>query len=385
MSRLLTVLLACGAILASRAQPAFSNAVSVGTVSFSALHQASGIVASRNNDGVLWTHNDAGDSPPRIFAIDTNGNYLATFDLTNATHIDYEDIAIGPGPLTNVQYLYVGDIGDNNLVRSTIVVYQIPEPAVYLRWASSPNTLDMQGVRAITFRYPDGVFNAEALMVDPLTGDLFIATKQAGVSRIYTATKAELNATGTNTLHFVREINFNSANGADISPTGGEIIMRQEDLAQLWIRAPGQSISNALGGTPISIPVVGRPTEPNGEAIGFDPIGRGYYTLSDSASTQPLYYFARTTPYAIQPRRSLVSAGSTWRYLDTGTNLGTAWRTNGFNDGAWKTGDGQLGYGDGDEETTVLYGGVKKNRYITTYSSAKISWSRMSPVSVALN
>src|SRR2546430_1371493 len=116
----------------------------------------------------------------------------------------------------------------------------------------------------------------ETLMIDPLTGDLFIATKQTTVSRIYTATKAELNAGGTNTLHFVREINFNVANGGDISPTGGEIIIRQEDFAQLWIRAPGQSVSNALGGTPISIPVVGRPTEPNGEAIGFDPIGRGY-------------------------------------------------------------------------------------------------------------
>ena len=33
-----------------------------------------------------------------------------------------EDIAIGPGPITNLQYLYVGDIGDNNVSRSSVVI-----------------------------------------------------------------------------------------------------------------------------------------------------------------------------------------------------------------------------------------------------------------------
>lgn len=364
---LLLILLVGGAIaLAGRAQPAFSNAVNLGMVSFNSLHQASGVTASCNNPGVLWTHNDAGDTA-RIFAIDTNGNHLATFDLTNATHVDYEDIALGPGPLTNVQYIYVGDIGDNNSSRSNIVIYQAPEPAVYLRWATNSNTQDLPGVRAITFVYPDGPRNAEALLLDPITHDLFIASKETNLSRIYVATRAQLDAGGTNTLTFVRQIDFNLASGGAVSPIGGEIVLRQEDFARLWIRAPGQTVSNALGGTPIPIPVVGRTNEPNGEAIGFDTIGRGYFTLSDSASSQPLYYFDRATPYAIKPPRTLVTAGSTWRYLDTGTNLGTGWRTNGFNDSGWSSGEAQFGYGDGDEETVVSYGPSKKNKFITTY------------------
>ncbi|HYC60326.1 MAG TPA: metallophosphoesterase, partial [Thermoanaerobaculia bacterium] len=63
----------------------------------------------------------------------------------------------------------------------------------------------------------------------------------------------------------------------------------------------------------------------------------------------------------------LVPAGSTWRYLDNGSNQGTAWRHASFNDSAWATGAAQLGYGDGDETTTVSYGPNSNQKYVTTY------------------
>ncbi|CAN5766562.1 hypothetical protein BH24ACI5_BH24ACI5_08860 [soil metagenome] len=63
----------------------------------------------------------------------------------------------------------------------------------------------------------------------------------------------------------------------------------------------------------------------------------------------------------------LVPAGSTWRYLDDGSNQGTAWRAAAYNDGAWGTGRAQLGYGDGDEATVVGYGGNASAKHVTTY------------------
>jgi hypothetical protein len=63
----------------------------------------------------------------------------------------------------------------------------------------------------------------------------------------------------------------------------------------------------------------------------------------------------------------LVPAGSIWRYRDNGTNQGTAWRGTSFNDSAWATGAAELGYGDGDEATTVSYGPNANNKYVTTY------------------
>jgi hypothetical protein len=64
---------------------------------------------------------------------------------------------------------------------------------------------------------------------------------------------------------------------------------------------------------------------------------------------------------------TLVPAGATWTYLDTGANQGTAWRTRTFDDSAWKSGAAELGYGDGDETTVVGYGPSATAKYVTTY------------------
>ena len=56
-----------------------------------------------------------------------------------------------------------------------------------------------------------------------------------------------------------------------------------------------------------------------------------------------------------------------WSYLDDGTDQGTAWTASGFDDSLWAVGDGELGYGDGDEATVVSFGPDSVNKFITTY------------------
>ncbi len=63
----------------------------------------------------------------------------------------------------------------------------------------------------------------------------------------------------------------------------------------------------------------------------------------------------------------LVPQGTVWKYLDNGSNQGTAWFAPGFNDSTWASGPAQLGYGDGDEATVVSFGPNSSNKYITTY------------------
>ena len=50
---------------------------------------------------------------------------------------------------------------------------------------------------------------------------------------------------------------------------------------------------------------------------------------------------------------TLIPMESTWRYEDSGTDLGTAWRELAYDDSAWASGPAQLGVGDGDEATVV--------------------------------
>ena len=63
----------------------------------------------------------------------------------------------------------------------------------------------------------------------------------------------------------------------------------------------------------------------------------------------------------------LVDKGSVWKYLDNGSNQGTAWRGSGFDDSGWQSGPAQLGYGDSDEATVVSFGPDTSNKYVTTY------------------
>jgi hypothetical protein len=62
----------------------------------------------------------------------------------------------------------------------------------------------------------------------------------------------------------------------------------------------------------------------------------------------------------------LIDMNSSWRYFD-GSPEQANWRTSTFSDGLWKKGYGQLGYGDGDENTTITYGGDANNKFRTAY------------------
>ena len=81
---------------------------------------------------------------------------------------------------------------------------------------------------------------------------------------------------------------------------------------------------------------------------------------------------AATTSTAVsitvnQAATTLIAKNSVWKYLDNGSDQGTAWRGTAFVDTAWASGAGELGYGDGGEATVVSYGPSSNNKYITTY------------------
>jgi len=215
----------------------------------------------------------------------------------------------------------------------------------------------------IALTYPDGSFNAEALMVDPITGDLFIATKLTNSSRIYRATRAELDGGGPVQLTFIREISFFKVSGGDVSADGKLVALRRGGKAWIWVRQSGQSIGDALGGTGAEIPVA---AEANGEAIGFHPTGLGYYTLSEGFQ-QTNFFYRRTDSGVPKQPLVLVKPGEVWRYSDLGTDLGADWRQPAFDDSTWSSGPAQLGYGQGDEQTLISFGVDEFAKTTTAY------------------
>lgn len=86
-----------------------------------------------------------------------------------------------------------------------------------------------------------------------------------------------------------------------------------------------------------------------------------------------LFLFAVASFNIVYSQTSIIPYGASWKYLDNGTNQGTTWSSVAFNDAAWASGLGQLGYGDGDESTIVSFGPNANAKYITTYFRKSIN------------
>lgn len=69
------------------------------------------------------------------------------------------------------------------------------------------------------------------------------------------------------------------------------------------------------------------------------------------------------------PGNTIIPAKSVWNYNDNGIDLGTDWRNLAIQEDGneWTAGSTEMGYGDGDELTTLEYGGDANNKYPTYY------------------
>ena len=198
-----------------------------------AVRESSGLAASRRNPGLFWTHNDSG-AVPLLHAFDRAGRRRGVWRLSGAAIIDWEDMAAGPGPQPGRQYLYVGDIGDNQRRRAEVVVYRVAEPEIApadaQTGARAPR--ESEPAEALRLRYPDGAHDAEALLVHPSNGDLYVVTKEIGgrAAGVYKLAAPPARAPSVNTLKRVGEVRLpvlfgGLVTGGDISPDGRRVVL----------------------------------------------------------------------------------------------------------------------------------------------------------------
>ena len=250
--------------------------------------EASGLADSRTLPGYLWTHEDAG-SDNRLFLINHEATMIRSYVLPDIGNRDWEDIAVGGGPQEGVSYLYLGDIGNNDAFPGTTshYIYRMPELTT-LEGTFQPNT-----IARITYLYSEGTPDAETLLFDPVTKDLFVVSKELDKALLYRLPYPH-STDGLMTAELLGQIPaVLLATGGDISADGQEIVVRTYTNVYYWKRKSGETIGQTL--LREALKTLPYELEPQGEAICFDREMKGYFTLSErrTAASVTLNYYRR--------------------------------------------------------------------------------------------
>lgn len=251
------------------------------------IDEASGLTESANLNGYLWTNQDSG-APNSLYLISKDGKSIKEYNVPGSENHDWEDITSGPGPNSGVNYLYIGDIGNNNPpMTETNIIYRIPEIS------DLNGSFQSSQLEKIKFRYPDGPRDAETLLLDPNTRDIFIISKESAQTGIYRlpypqSTSEIITAEKTGIIPSVA-----TATSGDISVSGDEIAIRTYVSVFYWTRKEGETVSQTLSQNAKKQLLVA--LEPQGEGICFDRQSSGFYTISEkgSASSVTLNYYKR--------------------------------------------------------------------------------------------
>tara|TARA_R110002111_G_scaffold131535_4_gene196638 strand:+ start:386 stop:1315 length:930 start_codon:yes stop_codon:yes gene_type:complete len=234
------------------------------------IEETSGMAVSRKNSSWIYVHNDSGGEP-EVYILDTLGTFLGTIRLEGVENRDWEDLAFGPGPEEEKSYLYIGDIGDNFGKFEELIIYRIPEPeSLEKEMTVSPEIIKLT--------FPDGPKDTETLLVDPISGDLFILTKREAKNTLYKAAGDLLKDGHTVELEKVMQLPITLSVGGDVSADGSQVLIKNYWVVYYWERTEGETLEQTLSGKATLLPYE---PEPQGEAIAFSPEGNTYFSLSE--------------------------------------------------------------------------------------------------------
>ncbi len=242
--------------------------------------ESSGLAPASLRPNVWFTHGDHGGDAV-LYAFDDVGAPRGIHELPGVPLVDWEDLADAPCP-DEGRCLYVADIGDNLATRPNIAIHVVREP-------------EQDGEAAVivatwTAVYPDGPRDAEALLVHPCTGVVYILTKENGTSTVFRMPMPD--PTGTVVLQSVATLALvgGAVSGADWDDQGERVVVRNDVEVFIWTTDPASPESH-WADEPVRLqsPVLG-----TGEAVAFGP-DQGIW-LTAEADPMPLAHLTCLTP-----------------------------------------------------------------------------------------
>lgn len=219
------------------------------------LSEVSGICASRLNPGALWVHDDIGFGPG-LYAVNAQGAVLQEYVL-GVNAVDWQDMAIGPGPDPNKEYLYIADVGDNAGTRTDCRLLRVEEPALPAT-RGIPIQLPLD---AFYFTYPGGSQNCATLLVDWESGTPYLVEKTTGAPRVHKFAMpldtAWTSTSPTTLIQVAATGTFGATlTGGDCSRDGRRMILRGYGAGAEYARPAGGTFDDLFSqaGVPLNVP-----------------------------------------------------------------------------------------------------------------------------------
>lgn len=291
------IAIACGGTKKERRaveNPNFDPPRVIGRITDKDIPESSGLAISACQTGVIWTHNDSGDGP-FIFALDMTGKHLATYKVENAKNKDWEDIAAHKDP-SGKCFIYIGEIGDNDLKREP-TVYRIAEPQVPADGSKSDTKEPLQTAPAesLHFKYPDHDHNAETLMVHPVSGDIYVLSKEKSEPSSVFKLKPIFDSSDLQTAEKVGELKvpsipFGLLTGGDIAPDGKHAIICDYTMGYELTLPDSESNFDAIWAQPPTPVDLGK--RDHGESIAYNIDGSALIAGSEGEN-EPLFQIDR--------------------------------------------------------------------------------------------
>lgn len=282
----------------------FNQKESRGIIEYTELDENSGMVVGLENSNIIWAINDG--SANEIYGFDKYGKGISILNFKKSilqNNSDIEDIAITT--INDKNYLVLADIGDNSSNRSKCYLYLVPEPKP--NGLISEVEIDNSDIITIEFEYSDGPRDAECLLSDPITNNLYIVTKREENARLYVL-EYPFSNDKTNVFQYKSkfifgtnpDINFTGVTGGDISKDGNHILIRDYNNVWYYNRKGNESLLKTLTNMPERIDAyIYSFDEPQGESICWDNINSGFFTASEEKSIPnydaQLYFYSNNT------------------------------------------------------------------------------------------
>lgn len=232
------------------------------------IDEASGMADSRSTNNALWVHEDSGN-PAELTLISFAGAVLKKVPLRNTINRDWEDMALVQDISSGKNILYIADIGDNNMQYGIYEIYRFEEPGA--------TDMEINNVEKIQFRYADGPHDAEAILVDKISKDIFIITKRDTKSGIYKIAYPQ-NLSAINIAVLEGSLEYSGVTSAAISSDRTELIVKTYTHLNYYTVKENEQLPVSLKRKALSIPYT---MEAQGEAICWKKDNKGFFTLSE--------------------------------------------------------------------------------------------------------